>query len=181
MSRSSSFSLLKERPVVSLWGCQLDAGTRSCLVKEEEDFLEHLILLKTVRFPEEPAGELSSALAEGTDFFPELLALGSVLALQVCLGAEAQDEPHLVAVDPKNIHGDHVPVPIAVLRTSVLPMISLKDLELVPPVTFLLQCGDGPVYLSGHHITWENDDKFEADEEEVSEEDESHEDNDGAS
>ncbi|XP_071585147.1 nucleoplasmin-like isoform X2 [Heliangelus exortis] len=146
MSRSSSFSLLKERPVVSLWGCQLDAGTRSCLVKEEEDFLEHLILLKTV-----------------------------------CLGAEAQDEPHLVAVDPKNIHGDHVPVPIAVLRTSVLPMISLKDLELVPPVTFLLQCGDGPVYLSGHHITWENDDKFEADEEEVSEEDESHEDNDGAS
>ncbi|KAM9368590.1 LOW QUALITY PROTEIN: beta-3 adrenergic receptor [Phaethornis superciliosus] len=148
MSRSSSFSqsLLKERPVVSLWGCRLDAGTRSCVVKEEEDFLEHLILLKTV-----------------------------------CLGAEAQDELHLVAVDPKNIHGDHVPVPIAALRTSVLPMISLKDLELVPPITFLLQCGDGPVYLSGHHIILENDAKSEADEEEFSEEDGSDEDNDGAS
>ncbi|KFO99005.1 hypothetical protein N300_11717, partial [Calypte anna] len=55
--------------------------------------------------------------------------------------------------------------------------ISLKDLELVPPITFLLQCGDGPVYLSGHHVTWENDAKFEAEEEEFSEEDESHEDN----
>jgi len=34
--------------------------------------------------------------------------------------------------------------------------ISLKGLEFVPPVTFMLQCGTGPVYLSGQHITCES-------------------------
>lgn len=94
----------------------------------------------------------------------------------------------MVAVDSKNTYGDHKPVPIAALRTSVLPtvraaeraacspwpwgdsltpgwawgalssyslQISLKGLELVPPVTFVLKCGAGPVYLSGQHITRE--------------------------
>ncbi|KFO07640.1 Nucleoplasmin, partial [Balearica regulorum gibbericeps] len=48
--------------------------------------------------------------------------------------------------------------------------ISLKGLELVPPVTFVLQCGAGPVYLSGQHVTLEDDTKSEAHEEELSEE-----------
>ncbi|NXO58117.1 NPM protein, partial [Aramus guarauna] len=48
--------------------------------------------------------------------------------------------------------------------------ISLKGLELVPPVTFVLQCGAGPVYLSGQHVTLEDDAKSEAHEEELSEE-----------
>uniref|UniRef100_A0A8B9M9C6 Nucleoplasmin core domain-containing protein n=1 Tax=Accipiter nisus TaxID=211598 RepID=A0A8B9M9C6_9AVES len=101
-------------------GCQLNTSTRTCVVKEDDDLLEHLVLLKTI-----------------------------------CLGAEAGDELHVVAVDSKNTYGDHKPVPIAALRTSVLPMISLKGLELVPPVTFVLKCGAGPVYLSGQHITRE--------------------------
>ncbi|XP_051496711.1 nucleoplasmin-like [Apus apus] len=145
MSSSSPFSqLLSKRPVAALWGCQLDLGTRSCLVKEDDDFLEHLILLKTV-----------------------------------CLGAEAQDELHVVAVNSKNTCGDK-PVPIAALRAAVLPMISLKGLELVPPVTFVLQCGAGPVYLSGQHITLEDYAKSKAHEEELSDADVSDEDNDGA-
>ncbi|NXJ24107.1 NPM protein, partial [Dicrurus megarhynchus] len=49
--------------------------------------------------------------------------------------------------------------------------ISLKGLELVPPVTFVLQCGAGPVYLSGQRITLEGDAVSEAHEEELSEED----------
>uniref|UniRef100_A0A8C0ASA9 Nucleoplasmin core domain-containing protein n=1 Tax=Buteo japonicus TaxID=224669 RepID=A0A8C0ASA9_9AVES len=101
--------------------CQLNTGTRTCVVKEDDDLLEHLVLLKTI-----------------------------------CLGAEARDELHVVAVDSKNTYGDHKPVPIAALRTSVLPMISLKGLELVPPITFMLKCGAGPVYLSGQHITRES-------------------------
>ncbi|XP_054660763.1 beta-3 adrenergic receptor [Grus americana] len=137
MSSSSPFSrsLSAERPVTALWGCQLNTGTRSCVVKEDDDFLEHLLMLRTI-----------------------------------CLGAEARDELHVVAVDSKNTYGDHKPVPIAALRTSVLPMISLKGLELVPPVTFVLQCGAGPVYLSGQHVTLEDDAKSEAHEEELSEE-----------
>ncbi|XP_072702116.1 nucleoplasmin-like [Ciconia boyciana] len=139
MSSSSPFSRLlsEERPVAALWGCQLNAGTRSCVVEEDDDdFLEHLVLLRTI-----------------------------------CLGAEAGDELHVVAVDSKNTYGDHKPVPIAVLRTSVLPMISLRGLELVPPVTFVLKCGAGPVYLSGQHVTLEDDAKYEAHEEELLEED----------
>ncbi|XP_074898289.1 nucleoplasmin-like [Buteo buteo] len=143
MSTSSSFSrsLSEERPVAVLWGCQLNTGTRTCVVKEDDDLLEHLVLLKTI-----------------------------------CLGAEARDELHVVAVDSKNTYGDHKPVPIAALRTSVLPMISLKGLELVPPITFVLKCGAGPVYLSGQHITLEDDAKYEAHKEEFSKEDTSDED-----
>uniref|UniRef100_A0A8C8AC53 Nucleoplasmin core domain-containing protein n=1 Tax=Otus sunia TaxID=257818 RepID=A0A8C8AC53_9STRI len=107
-------------------GCQLTMGTRSCVVKEDDDFLEHLVLLRTI-----------------------------------CLGADARDELHVVAVDSRNTYGDLKPVPIAALRSSVLPMvrISLKGLELVPPVTFMLECGAGPVYLSGQHVTreWQRD------------------------
>ncbi|NXC07193.1 NPM protein, partial [Orthonyx spaldingii] len=49
--------------------------------------------------------------------------------------------------------------------------ISLRGLELVPPVTFVLQCGAGPVYLSGQHFTLEDDAVSEAHEEELLEED----------
>ncbi|NXQ96599.1 NPM protein, partial [Sagittarius serpentarius] len=59
--------------------------------------------------------------------------------------------------------------------------ISLKGLELVPPVTFVLKCGAGPVYLSGQHITLEDDAKYEARKEEFSEEDVGDEDGAGAS
>ncbi|POI33956.1 hypothetical protein CIB84_002292 [Bambusicola thoracicus] len=109
---------------------QLD--DRSCVVKEDDDFLEHLVLLRTIS-----------------------------------LGADARDELHVVAVESKNTYGDHKPVPIASLRVSVLPMISLKGLEFVPPVTFMLQCGSGPVYLSGQHITLEDVPRCEAHEEEL--------------
>lgn len=34
--------------------------------------------------------------------------------------------------------------------------INLKGLEFVPPVTFVLECGAGPVYLSGQHVTRES-------------------------
>uniref|UniRef100_A0A8C9L399 Nucleoplasmin core domain-containing protein n=1 Tax=Pavo cristatus TaxID=9049 RepID=A0A8C9L399_PAVCR len=102
-------------------GCELGLNSRSCVVKEDDDFLEHLVLLRTVS-----------------------------------LGADARDELHVVAVESKNTYGDHKPVPIASLRVSVLPMISLKGLEFVPPVTFMLQCGTGPVYLSGQHVTCES-------------------------
>ncbi|NXG16007.1 NUPL protein, partial [Grallaria varia] len=49
--------------------------------------------------------------------------------------------------------------------------ISLEGLELVPPVTFVLQCGAGPVYLSGQYVTLEPDAESEDEEEELSEED----------
>ncbi|XP_042657445.1 nucleoplasmin-like [Tyto alba] len=148
MSSSSRFSRLlsEERPVAALSSCQLSTGTRSCVVEEDDDFLEHLVLLRTI-----------------------------------CLGADARDELHVVAVDSKNTYGVPRPVPIAALRASVLPMISLKGLELVPPVTFMLKCGAGPVYLSWQHVTLDDDTKSEAHEEELSEEDTGDEDNGRAS
>ncbi|XP_026718829.1 nucleoplasmin-like [Athene cunicularia] len=145
ISSSSSRLLSEERPVAALWGCQLTMGARSCVVKEDDDFLEHLVLLRTI-----------------------------------CLGADARDELHVVAVDSKNTYGEHKPVPIAALRSSVLPMISLKGLELVPPVTFVLQCGAGPVYLSGQHVTLEDDAASQPYKEELWEEDVGDEDDCGA-
>lgn len=165
-------------------GCQLNTSTRTCVVKEDDDLLEHLVLLKTVRSEACRRARQSEPVPQQLGSLPR----GLCLALQICLGAEARDELHVVAVDSKNTYGDHKPVPIAALRTSVLPMvraaeraacsprlwgdnfspdwgqgsltsnslqISLKGLELVPPVTFVLKCGAGPVYLSGQHITRE--------------------------
>ncbi|KAJ7416852.1 hypothetical protein BTVI_34469 [Pitangus sulphuratus] len=147
MDTSLSFSLLlsEERPVAELWGCQLGAGARSCVVKEADDLLEHLVLLRTVRSG--PCRGAAGVLAGSS--VPWALCS----APQICLGADAGDELHVVAVDSKNASGERRPVPIATLRSSVLPMISLRALELVPPVTFVLQCGSGPVYLSGQLVT----------------------------
>ncbi|XP_048783935.1 nucleoplasmin-like [Lagopus muta] len=125
-------SLSEDRTAAVLWGCELGVNSQSCMVKEDDDFLEHLVLLKTIS-----------------------------------LGADARDELHVVAVESKNTYGDHKPVPIASLRVSVLPMISLKGLEFVPPVTFMLQCGTGPVYLSGQHVTLEDVPRCKAHEEEL--------------
>ncbi|NXU37504.1 NPM protein, partial [Drymodes brunneopygia] len=58
--------------------------------------------------------------------------------------------------------------------------INLRCLELVPPVTFVLQCGAGPVYLSGQRVTLEDDALSEVHEEELLEEDGGDEDDDGA-
>ncbi|XP_006134108.2 nucleoplasmin-like isoform X2 [Pelodiscus sinensis] len=117
----------EEKPVAVLWGCELSTSNRRCVVMEDDDFLEHLVLLKTI-----------------------------------CLSAEAKDEPHVVAVASKNTCGDNRPVPIASLRLSVLPMISLDGFEFVPPVAFELKSGTGPVYLNGQHLILEDDAAYEA-------------------
>ncbi|XP_074837806.1 putative aspartate aminotransferase, cytoplasmic 2 [Carettochelys insculpta] len=123
----SSAGSEEEKPIAVLWGCELNTRTRRCVVVEDEDFLEHLVLLKTI-----------------------------------CLGEEAKDELHVVAVASKNTYGDNRPVPIASLRLSVLPMISLDGFELIPPVAFELKSGTGPVYLNGQHLILEDDAAYEA-------------------
>ncbi|XP_061448597.1 uncharacterized protein LOC133368407 [Rhineura floridana] len=70
----------------------------------------------------------------------------------VSLGEDANDEPHVVAVESKNMSSVLKPITVASLRPSVLPMISLDDFELIPPVVFILKSGTGPVYLNGQHV-----------------------------
>ncbi|XP_063276058.1 nucleoplasmin-like [Prinia subflava] len=145
-SSCSSWSLSEDRPVVALWGCELGTGARSYVVQEEDDVLEHLVLLKTIS-----------------------------------LGADTGDELHVVTADSKKTSAERRPVPIAVLRSSRLLTVSLVELEFIPPVTFELQCGAGPVYLSGQYITcechptegsgWEDDVEEELSEEDVADED----------
>uniref|UniRef100_A0A672U3C4 Nucleoplasmin core domain-containing protein n=1 Tax=Strigops habroptila TaxID=2489341 RepID=A0A672U3C4_STRHB len=96
----------------------------------------------------------------------------------ICLEADAKDKMHMVAAESENTYRDLMPVPIAALQPSVLPMvrINLQGLELVPPIIFMLQHGSGPVYLCGERITREYDAGSEA-----HEEDAGNEDDDGAS
>ncbi|XP_028852290.1 nucleoplasmin-2a [Denticeps clupeoides] len=68
----------------------------------------------------------------------------------ICLSAEATDEMHVVAVWD-GIVGVK-PIPIATLRHS-MPMVSFPGLELMPPITFELTSGSGPVFISGQHVT----------------------------
>ncbi|KAI2661422.1 Nucleoplasmin [Labeo rohita] len=68
----------------------------------------------------------------------------------ICLSEEAGDEMHMVAVCDGV--GASKPLPIATLR-HCMPMISFPGLELIPPVTFKLCSGKGPVYISAQHIT----------------------------
>uniref|UniRef100_A0A671R5U0 Nucleoplasmin ATPase-like n=1 Tax=Sinocyclocheilus anshuiensis TaxID=1608454 RepID=A0A671R5U0_9TELE len=68
----------------------------------------------------------------------------------ICLSEEAGDEMHIVAVCDGV--GASKPLPVATLR-HCMPMISFPGLELIPPVTFKLCSGKGPVFISAQHIT----------------------------
>ncbi|KAJ8378065.1 hypothetical protein AAFF_G00248600 [Aldrovandia affinis] len=74
----------------------------------------------------------------------------------ICLSAEALEEPHVVEVQDR-IGGRSAPVPIATLHPSCLPMVSFAGFELMPPVTFKLRSGQGPVYICGQHVTLDLD------------------------
>uniref|UniRef100_A0A5F8GN07 Nucleoplasmin-2 n=1 Tax=Monodelphis domestica TaxID=13616 RepID=A0A5F8GN07_MONDO len=95
----------------------------------------------------------------------------------VCLGEKTKDEPNIVEViPPPDENGKkRPPVPIAMLKPSVLPMANISGMELTSPVTFHLRSGSGPVHISGRNLTvaldlpWE---EGEREEEEASEEEE---------
>ncbi|XP_020358113.2 nucleophosmin-like [Oncorhynchus kisutch] len=70
----------------------------------------------------------------------------------VCLGAEAEEEFHTVEIEGITYDGKTTKIPLAVLKPSVLPSMSLGGFGITPPVTFRLQSGCGPVYISGQHF-----------------------------
>ncbi|XP_036054470.1 nucleoplasmin-2 [Onychomys torridus] len=102
-----------------------------------------------------------------------------LLLSTICLGEKAKEEVNRVEVLPSaNLEDKKLPVTIASLRASVLPMTTMTGMELCPPVTFRLRAGSGPVFLSGHEcyetsdIPWEDDEEEEEDGEEEEEEEE---------
>uniref|UniRef100_A0A671K6K5 Nucleophosmin n=1 Tax=Sinocyclocheilus anshuiensis TaxID=1608454 RepID=A0A671K6K5_9TELE len=86
----------------------------------------------------------------------------------VCLGAEAEDKFHTVEMEGLTYSGKTTKITLAVLKPSVLPSLSLGGFEVTPPVSFRLQSGGGPVYISGQHFVSvkESDDEDEEEEEE---------------
>ncbi|XP_075805826.1 nucleoplasmin-2 [Microtus pennsylvanicus] len=100
-----------------------------------------------------------------------------LLLSTICLGEKAKDEVNRVEIlPPANQEDRKLPVTIASLKASVLPMVTMTGVELCPPVTFQLRAGSGPVFLSGQEcydtsdLPWEDDE--EEDEEEGQEEEE---------
>ncbi|XP_030365771.1 nucleoplasmin-2 isoform X2 [Strigops habroptila] len=82
---------------------------------------------------------------------PEARRCGQRLSLcAVCMGELAQDEFHVVELV---LAEDGAAVPLAMLKPSVLPTAVLQGMELMPPVTFHLSAGSGPVYISGKHFS----------------------------
>ncbi|XP_041088089.1 uncharacterized protein LOC121302297 [Polyodon spathula] len=99
------------------------------------------------------------------------------LALRtICLGAEAKDEFNVVEIVPGEGEGaDAKPVPLATLKSSVMPTVTISGIELPPQVTFRLKAGSGPVYISAQHIleedlSFDEEDGEEEEDEEVDEE-----------
>lgn len=84
----------------------------------------------------------------------------------VCLGAEAEDKFHVVEVEGLTFDGKTTTVPLAALKPSVLPSVTLGGFEITPPVTFRLQSGSGPVYISGQHFVGVKETEEDEDEEE---------------
>ncbi|KAM8783580.1 nucleoplasmin-3 [Rhynchonycteris naso] len=99
-----------------------------------------------------------------------------VLALtMLCLTEGAKDECNVVEVVARNHDHQEIAVPVANLKLSCQPMLSLDDFQLQPPVTFHLKSGSGPVRITGRHqiVTVSNDvSEEEESEEEASEEEE---------
>ncbi|GAB5578717.1 nucleophosmin isoform X2 [Prionailurus iriomotensis] len=98
-----------------------------------------------------------------------------VLALtMLCLTEGAKDECNVVEVVARNHDHQEIAVPVANLKLSCQPMLSLDDFQLQPPVTFRLKSGSGPVRITGRHqiVTISNDVSEEEESEEGSEEEE---------
>ncbi|MXQ92659.1 hypothetical protein E5288_WYG004387 [Bos mutus] len=75
-----------------------------------------------------------------------------VLALtMLCLTEGAKDECNVVEVVARNHDHQEIAVPVANLKLSCQPMLSLDDFQLQPPVTFRLKSGSGPVRITGRH------------------------------
>ncbi|XP_052040765.1 nucleoplasmin-3 [Apodemus sylvaticus] len=75
-----------------------------------------------------------------------------VLALNMlCLTEGAKDECNVVEVVARDHDHQEIAVPVANLRLSCQPMLSLDDFQLQPPVTFRLKSGSGPVRITGRH------------------------------
>lgn len=55
--------------------------------------------------------------------------LGCALCLQVCVGAEAEDQFHMVEIEGLTYDGKSTRVPLAVLRPSIMPSVSLRVRE----------------------------------------------------
>ncbi|KAJ7989392.1 hypothetical protein DPEC_G00304070 [Dallia pectoralis] len=70
----------------------------------------------------------------------------------MCLSAEASMEMHVVEVQDR-VRVYSQPVPIATLHPNCQPMVSFTGFELIPPVTFSLRSGQGPVFICGQHVT----------------------------
>ncbi|KAM4774331.1 nucleoplasmin-3 isoform 2-T2 [Cyanocitta cristata] len=96
-----------------------------------------------------------------------------ILALSVvCLTDGAKDECNVVEVVGRNHENKEIAVPVANLKLSCQPLLSLDNFKLQPPVTFRLAAGSGPVHLAGwHRIMHREDASFEEDDD-LSEEDE---------
>ncbi|NXF79334.1 NPM3 protein, partial [Sclerurus mexicanus] len=96
-----------------------------------------------------------------------------ILALSVvCLSDGAKDECNVVEVIGRNHENQEIAVPVANLKLSCQPLLSLNNFKLQPPVTFRLAAGSGPVQLTGwHRIMHREDASFEEDDD-LSEEDE---------
>ncbi|XP_043842639.1 nucleoplasmin-3 [Dromiciops gliroides] len=92
-----------------------------------------------------------------------------VLALtMLCLTEDAKEECNIVEVVARNSDNEEIAVPVANLKLSCQPMLSLGDFLLQPPVTFHLKSGSGPVHVSGRHqiVSMEDSDLSEEDESE---------------
>ncbi|XP_050997138.1 nucleoplasmin-3-like [Acomys russatus] len=75
-----------------------------------------------------------------------------VLALNMlCLTEGAKDECNVVEVVARDHDNQEIAVPVANLRLSCQPMLSLDDFQLQPPATFRLKSGSGPVCITGRH------------------------------
>ncbi|KAJ6628034.1 hypothetical protein lerEdw1_014731 [Lerista edwardsae] len=108
---------------------------------------------------------------------PEAWSSEEQLTLRtICLGESAKDEFNSVEIVPPTDSKDSAPVRIAILKPSVLPMVTLAGFELTPPVTFRLKSGLGPVYLAGQHVTvdlqWSGSEEEEASSQDEDDDDE---------
>ncbi|XP_040202054.1 nucleophosmin-like isoform X1 [Rana temporaria] len=129
--QSSSLSSIHSdtaRQGCKIWGGELSASRKTCKFESEEDNMIHLLSLWTI-----------------------------------CLGGTTKEEMHVIAVEGEQTQGKQIV--IASLQPSLQPMwggkledvmgicqVNVHDIEITPPVTFILMSGSGPVYISGQDI-----------------------------
>ncbi|XP_035391158.1 nucleoplasmin-2b isoform X3 [Electrophorus electricus] len=151
-----------EKPVSSLWGCELTESNKEESFKADDTNHQHQLALRTMCLGHTAKDEfniIELVTGEGKAR-AKAVPIATLHAKSMPTVSELELTSHLFHYHTNS----ESPVSIDICQ------VNLSGLDLHPPVTFRLKHGSGPVYVGAEHVALEDYSDEEEGEEEMDEE-----------